>query len=350
MKKIAIVAQGLSDGGAERVAAILANRFADEGNEVLFVAAYSPDKEYKLRNGIEYIYIESKAKNKLLKLTSRAIKINKIINKFNADVIISFIINEMIICNLRTKASIIYTLRIDPAHVMRKTFNRVLCIFSYNRADKIVFQTPGARDYFSQKIRNKGAVIGNPLTRGLPYWNKEEHKKIIISACRLTEQKNLKMLISAYSEFRKIHPDYLLKIYGNGPLKNDLIEYCRSIGIEKYVEFPGHSRKIHSIMAESAIFSLTSNFEGLSNSMLEALAIGLPTVCTDCPPGGASLYINDKVNGMLVPVGDVEELYNRFCLLADNESLCKVLSRESIKIREQLDEDIIMAKWNDLLG
>ena len=275
--------------------------------------------------------------------------IDKELERFSPDVIISFIINEMIITNLKGKNPIIYSLRIDPNHIMKNKFNKILCEISYGRAKNIIFQTPAARDYFKENIRKKGVVIGNPLTPNLPFWKDERHNKTIITACRLTPQKNLIMLINGFKEFHIKHNEYTLEIYGEGQLKEELEKYCIDIGINKFVKFKGHSKEIHRIMSKSAIFALTSDFEGLSNSMLEALAIGIPTVCTDCPPGGASLYIKDRENGMLVPVRDAKSLYKCLCILAEDEMLCKKISKNSIKIRSELNEETIIKKWSDII-
>ena len=348
MKKIVIVAHGLSDGGAERVAANLANNFAKQGNEVSFIAAYSSDKQYKLEDKIEYKYIDTKEKNKFLKLLKRSIMIKKEINRIKPDIVISFIINELILSNFEGKYPIIYSLRIDPKIVFQKKLNRFLCKISYRRARNIVFQTPDARDFFEEKIREKGVIIGNPLTPNLPYWDKDNHKKRIITACRLTPQKNLKMLIDGFNEFNKTHNDFILELYGEGPLKENLEEYCKELQIESSVCFKGYSTDIHNIMAESTIFALTSDFEGLSNSMLEALAIGVPTICTDCPPGGAALYIKDGENGFLVDVGDTRAFTEKLSLLVDNNELQEKFSKNSPTIRNELNEENIIKKWNDL--
>lgn len=345
MKRIAIIAHGLSNGGAERVACILANYFAKEGYEVLFIAAYSPECEYKLESEIKYVYIDVSKHNKYIRLISRSKKIDNEISNFQSDIVISFIINEAIITNLKGKIPIIYSLRIDPADVTRRMINRILCKVSYGRAKQIVFQTKDAKAFFDEKIRKKGVVIGNPLISNLPYWDEDNHDNTVITACRLTTQKNLKMLITAFSRFHKKYPDYSLKIYGKGPLEQSLKDFSKSIGIEQNVQFPGYSKEIHKIMSKSAIFALTSDFEGLSNSMLEALAIGVPTICTDCPPGGAAEYIQDGKNGMLIPVGDIDKLFERLCLMAENKELCKRMSEQSIKIRNVLKEDIILKQW-----
>jgi len=348
MKRIAIVAHGLSDGGAERVAALLANKLFERGNRVLFIAAYSNERVYKLSDGVDYIYIE-KGKSKFTRFLSRTIAIDRAIERFKSDIVISFIFKEILKTSIKGKVPIVYSLRIDPANATAKLGNRILCNYTYSRAKAIVFQTPDARDFFKDEIRNKGVVIGNPLTPNLPFWDEEKHEKRIITACRLTEQKNLPMLIKGFAAFSKQFPDYSLWIYGKGPLKEKLLEIAKDYQIEDKVHLPGYANNIHEIMAHSAVFALTSDFEGLSNSMLEALAIGVPTVCTDCPPGGASLYIKDHVNGMLIPVGDEAALAKALCELADSKQLQRSMSMESRIIRKTLSEDVVIDAWVKLL-
>lgn len=347
--RIAVVAHGLSNGGAERVASIVANHYARQGHNVLFIAAYSPGKVYSLEAAVEYTYIQSKYTDKIRKGLDKSLMVNKAVKEFKSDVVISFIKNELIYCGFRGTAPIIYSLRTDPGQACETLLDRMTILLAYSRASKVVFQTPGAKDYFPPIIRKKGVVIANPLTRNLPQWNANSCEKTVITACRLDEQKNLPMLISAFGAFHEKHPDYSLKIYGDGELLESLKQYAEECGVEESVFFPGYAKNIHEIMANSAIFALTSDYEGLSNAMLEALAIGVPTVCTDCPPGGAALYIKDGFNGMLVPVGDRMELSKRLCRLAEDKELCLRMSEESRKIREELDVDRVLKQWEAVL-
>jgi len=348
--RVAIVAHGLSDGGAERVAAMVSNHYAQKGHKVLFVAVYSRERVYPLEDSVEYIHIDESSSNKLKKGFGRARKVDRAIRDFHADVVVSFIINELFLSSIRKTAPIVYTLRIDPGLEFDTPGYKALGFFAYSRAAKIIFQTPGARDYFPERIREKGIVIPNPLTRNLPEWKGVDCcEKTVITACRLNEQKNLPMLISAFAVFHKKHPEYTLHIYGEGELKEELKAFAGSCGVAEHVFFPGYARNIHEIMARSGIFALTSDYEGLSNSMLEALAIGVPTVCTDCPPGGAKLYIEDGVSGMLVPVGDTEALTEKLCHMAEDPALCEKMSENSRKIREELDVDRVLSQWESVL-
>lgn len=349
MKRIALISHGLSNGGAERVASILANQLVMRGYTVLFLAVYSEEKEYTLDKNVEYRYVGSKKNNKLLKLLERAQNIKKTVVDFGADVTISFIANETILLSLETKIPLVYSLRNDPAALMRKRVDRILCPFLYGRSKNVVFQTLDARAFFDEKIQKKGVIIGNPLTPNLPYWDTSNMKKRVITAGRLVLQKNHRMLISAFSKFVKEFPDYTLEIYGSGSMEEELRQYIRELQLEKKVFLMGHSNNIHEIMAHSAIFALSSDFEGLSNAMLEAMAIGIPSVCTDCPPGGAAEYIIDGENGMLVPIRDVDAMYQKMCMLAGDLELSSQISKGSREIRSILREDVVIDQWQKVI-
>lgn len=349
MKRIAIIAHGLSDGGAERVASMLANGYAQKGHAVLYLAALCPDKEYPLDERVEYRYIEVPKCTKATRFMRRSMAIDREIRNFGADVAVSFLEKDAIVTNMRKTVPIVYSLRTDPTNVAKKRIRKWITLFSYNRADRIVFQTQGAMDFFSEKIQEKGVIIPNPLTKNLPYWDPHGHKKRIMTACRLTKQKNLPMLIRAFAIFHGNHPDYKLEIYGRGAELENLRALCRELKIEDAVLFPGHSKEIHKIMANSATFVLSSDFEGLSNSMLEALAIGVPTICTDCPPGGPREYITDGANGFLVPVGDEQALADRLEELVIDPALCQKMSWQAMQVRQKLNADRVLTQWEQVL-
>lgn len=349
MKRIAIIAHGLSDGGAERVASMLANGYAQKGHAVLYLAALCPDKEYPLDERVEYRYIEVPKCTKATRFLRRSMIIDREIRDFGADVAVSFLEKEAIIPNMRRTVPMVYSMRNDPSNAIKNPIHKTITMFSYGRADRIVFQTQGAMDFFSEKIQEKGVIIPNPLTKNLPYWNPHDHEKRIMTACRLTKQKNLPMLIRAFAIFHGNHPDFKLEIYGRGAELENLRTLCRELKIEDAVLFPGYSKEIHKIMANSAAFVLSSDYEGLSNSMLEALAIGVPTICTDCPPGGSREYITDGANGFLVPVGDIQALADRLEELVIDPALCQKMSWQAMQVRQKLNADRVLTQWEQVL-
>lgn len=117
------------------------------------------------------------------------------------------------------------------------------------------------------------------------------------------------------------------------------------LGLEDNVFLPGFSNDIHSEMANADLFVISSNYEGISNSMLEALAIGVPVISTDSPIGGARMFIKSGVNGVLTKVGDEENLTDEIYKIISNKDLGAQLSSEAIKIREELSKEVITNKW-----
>ena len=87
----------------------------------------------------------------------------------------------------------------------------------------------------------------------------------------------------------------------------------------------------------------------MSNSMLEAMAIGLPGICTDCPAGGARAVIRDHENGLLVPVKDVQRLYLAMKELVEHPQLAAKLAYNAAKMRESQSKDIVMKQWKHLI-
>ena len=156
--------------------------------------------------------------------------------------------------------------------------------------------------------------------------------------------------MNAFHDFSQIHSDYYLNIYGEGHLLSMLVDLCEKLKIKDKVTFKGFSKNIHSFVNDAAMFVLPSNYEGLSNSMLEAMALGIPTICTDCPIGGARMVIENGSNGVLVPVNDKDALVKSMCEIAEKKEFAKTLSKNALKIRDKLNVAIIAKQWEDLIG
>ena len=336
LKKIAIVAQGASEGGAERVATLLANYLANKKYEVYFYAVYSGKREYYIDERVNYHYCNTKAKFGPLRMLERAIKVRKFILKNQIDTMISFVYMEGLFLVGSKQIKKIYSLRNDPVKARDTKLQKKLRDKIYQKADCIVFQTPDARDYFGPPIRDRGTVIPNPVKPELPYWNSEGHGKEILAAGRLTAQKNFAMLIEGFAAFAGKHPEYRLTICGEGELKASLTAQAKQLGVEDKISFPGFVADIHRRMRDAEIYVSTSDYEGISNSMLEALALGIPVIATDCPCGGSRMYIRQEVNGLLVPTGNVTELSGAMLRLAGDPQLGTGFGREGQKLKETL--------------
>ena len=226
---------------------------------------------------------------------------------------------------------------------------RLVRNFIYYVADKCVFQTQDAKKYFPRRIQTKSKVIQNPINPNMPTRYKGAKQEVIITACRLSPQKNLPMLIQAFNMLLKNHPEYSLEIYGRGAQEEALRKLIHSMGLDEKVLLPGFAENIYDIMNQSSMYVSSSNYEGISNSMLEAMALGLPVVVTDCPAGGARMVVQDGENGLLVPVGDTESMYLAMKRVIEEPGLAERLGNEAYKVRERFAIEKIAREWLDVI-
>jgi glycosyltransferase involved in cell wall biosynthesis len=346
---VVVIANGLNCGGAERVASLLANYLDEKGYEVSFIAVYSDVREYALNERIAFIYIKKSLNIRFGNLMERNFRIYKEMKRLKPDIVISFNICELLLTQMMG-IPVIHTLRNDPESVDNTFGWKQARNYAFRHAKYVVFQTKGAQKYFSIDIVKKSSIIPNPLnTSILPFWSAGEHNKTFVTACRLNKQKNIPMLIHSFISFHKDHPDYSLEIYGEGELKAELNDLIQSKNAGDYIILKGRSTSIYDIMAGAFAFILSSDYEGLSNSMLEALAIGLPCICTNCPPYSASEYIDDGINGYLCDVGNTEMMTKKMIEVAGNSIKLDALSKKSKQIRDKLDTQNILRSWVEII-
>ncbi|MFQ6791393.1 MAG: glycosyltransferase [Thomasclavelia sp.] len=347
-KKIIYTIGQMGNGGAERVISILANASSKE-NEITIITLFSKQLDYKLNENVNYLFIDvSDLKNPLHRFFKRLFLIRKEINKISPDIIISFlsIVNIYILLSLLfSKYRIILCERNDPNHEPNGILKKLLRSFLYSirKNNYFVFQTHYAQKYFNKKIQKKSCIIFNPIKKDLPVVEKEPSN--ITCVARLTEDKNIPLLINAYSKICRRY-DCHLQIFGRGHLYENLVHLVNVLGITDKVEFMGFRSNVHQYMRNSKIFVLPSNYEGISNALIEAMAMGIPCISTDSPAYGARELIKNDVNGYLIECDNEKKLINCIVeLLEDNEKWNRI-SINSYKIREILDEDKIVNQWN----
>lgn len=346
MKRIMFVTNHLYGGGSERVLVSLANKFSELGNEVI-VIAFNAKEKYPIN---KQIIIQEIGDSSSLIKQSYAIRKQIVAHKPDAIISFEYFVNlSTIIAAYRLRTKVIVSERNDPARVGSGLGKDQLRSFLYRYCDVLVCQTPDAKAYFPAKVQEHTTVIPNPLKESLPIPFSGTRKKVVVNFCRLNEQKNLTLLLDAFSEFHHKYNDYRLIIYGDGPEKEKLNRYIAVQKLEDCVELRSNVQNVLELVIDSSMFVSSSDYEGLSNSMLEAMAIGIPTICTDCPCGGARMIIDNGNNGLLVPVNNKGALVNAMERLADNEELAIRLSQNAVKIRENLFIDKIVDKWKELL-
>ena len=170
-------------------------------------------------------------------------------------------------------------------------------------------------------------------------------KKVLLAAGRLNEQKNYKLLIDAFDIVSRRYPEYILKIFGKGPLENELKQYAESKKCSQHIRFCGYVDNMPEQLKQAQIYILSSNYEGMPNALMEAMAMGLPCISTNCPCGGPGFLIKDHENGLLVPVNDVIGMSDAIIELIENVELRSTLGINAKRIVKILDPTIIYEEW-----
>lgn len=347
-KKVALLVAHLGGGGAERVTVILANQFSKkyETHLIVFDDCYS---EYTVEEEVQIHVLPQRGKKARL-IPQKIFALREILQNISPDYVISlgFSYKYLFAGHLMSRYNFILSERNDPLQMYGKI---ELSIVKYclNRAKCVVFQTEWAKSLFSKKIQEKSVVIPNPLSElNVPTYNSVREKRVVAYS-RLTKQKNIPMMLRAFKKFENDNPGYCLEIYGRGEIENDLREYARQLDLDGKVHFMGFHKSVHEMINGAAMYVSSSDYEGISNSMIEAMALGLPTICTDCPVGGASMFITNKKNGLLVPVGDEEALAKSMQWIVDNPDLAACMGMEAQKIKQRLSINTITIEWERLL-
>ena len=250
---------------------------------------------------------------------------------------------------------VIISERADPNRLMKKRYGKPFIEKYYTRADVAVFQTEDAKSVYPEAVSKKGTVIFNPLKDNLPQPYHGERNKNITTFCRISNQKNLPLLVEAFSQVHSKHPEYMLRIIGDAPNEEGeavlqaLDKQINELNLKKSVKLEPFMNNVHQAIIEDAMYVNSSDYEGISNAMLEALAIGMPVVCTDCPVGGAKATISDGQNGLLVPIQNAAMLAKAMNRVIEDKELADKLSRNAPLIRDELSLEAIAEKWMQLL-
>lgn len=344
------VTPGMLFGGAERVISILSNEWIKLGIKVSIVII-GKDKRcvYDLSEEINIIYLNGLKKERIFPHLNLVKDIRKVVKENRPDAIISFMNDAcayVAVSIFGLKIPLFYSERNDPNKVNQDTKNKIYRKIVEFFSRGIVFQTDGARQCYSLRVQKKSKVILNPLNiDNFPECDYLSSKEEIVSVGRLSLQKNQKLLIEAFNIVNKKYPNYKLKIYGNGNLKYELLGLIEKLGLENSVFLMGNSNNILEEIKNSKLFVLTSNFEGLPNALMEAMAVGLPCISTDCSPGGARMLIENEKNGYIVPCNDKEILAQTIIKVLSNEKALKKIGEEAKKIKIKVYSSKIAKEW-----
>ena len=343
--KVAIFTQLFQYGGAEKRASVYASYLYMHGVDVSAITMRKSDEEYFIEPGLPRYYIAD-SMDEYFKLSKKQ-RLNKLrehLLSINPDVAIAFLPRFSFYAALAIKfdkrlkhIKLVYSVALYQRKYsfFERCIDFMCCLF----ADRITLQCEEQLKC-NRLFKKKCQISYNPIK---DQWNdeiKRSYDKLsIISAGRLTKQKNFETAIRAVKQAHALNENISFDIYGDGPLKDKLVALINKLEAHEYIKIHPFSYSLNEEFVKHNVYILSSRFEGFPNSLAEAMMSGLVCLSTPCSTGPKDI-IDDQKNGYLVK--NEEELSSRLLELASNKELCTTLSKEARKKAKLCFEDSVV--------
>ena len=379
----------LQKGGAERVMTNLAEHLYVQGWQVTMVTTYFRPPEYALPHGlwdastgepygeecetvswgrqrsaqiqpagIRRIYSdppqEELEKGRLHGFRMRYRTLRSIWEQEKPDIILSFIGYNNIFALLTSRGlgiPVAVSVRSNPSREYASRKLRIPAMALFRQAAGVILQTEEAKRFFPEAIQRKACILPNALNPDFirPVYEGERTCEVV-SVGRLDENKNEALLLRAFAGTREQHPEYVLRLYGDGPARKSLEALTQELGMTDCVVFEGVVDQVRTRIERSRIYVLSSKEEGMPNALLEAMSAGLACVSTDCPCGGPRELITHGRNGLLVPVDDVPAMTAALLQLMEHPEDARQMGMEASRVQETYNLEAVNRRWEEYLA
>ena len=356
MNIIYVIEDYSENGGVERIVSDKANTLSTQyQHNVTVITVYRDNRkeQYRLNDGINLIYLDvpfaRRTNNYLLRLISRLytifiaiIRLNKVIKRLNPDIIFfTTTLGAILLPFCHTKARKIY-----ESHLARNfnPFNKLFFLTEL-RAERIVCLTSGdAKEY---KYAKRVDVIPNYINDIKSHVEDYSVKKAI-AVGRLEYQKGFDILIDCWKEIAKQYPDWKLDIYGEGACREELQHQIDSLELGNKVKLCGRNNNIIDVYPLYSLHLMTSRYEGLPMTLIEAQACGLPSVVFDYQYGASDIVSNGH-NGLIIEQGNSKQLIEAAMKMMSSEKLRKQYGTNALEIGKRYSKENIFNKWIELI-
>lgn len=385
IRKIMFHLNSMGKGGAERVVSLLANEFANRGVEVVVATEWYSEEEYELDSKVKRIHAglskEEEQASRVAKQWIRIRNLRKVLLEESPGVVISFCVKANYRAMMATtgmKIPVIVSVRNDPKIDYVGKTRAVMNKLFLNRTNGCVFQTQEAKEFFDEVLQQKSTIICNPVNEKFLRAKRREPQKKIVCVGRLVAQKNQMLLVQAFERILEKYPDYHLYLYGDGSddeCKEELIQYVErkdisfarqaqnsdqdekqeaiikeTLKLKDCVHFMGLSSTLEKDMADAAMFVLPSNYEGMPNALMEAMALGLPVISTDCPCGGSRYWIEPGKTGQLVPVKNVNSMAQAMEYYIRDPKDAECMGAQAKERLKEATMEKVFEQWNSYIS
>lgn len=363
---IALVIDSLECGGAERIAAILANAWNNRGHCITLITFAPIESDfYSLNNSIQRISIGAAhtsigSLQTLLKNAARIRKLHNLLQQHSFDLAISFMPTANVVLALASAGiNNLTTIGTEHTHPPLIDLGRArewLRKFCYHRLSTVTALTPLSANWLQHHTQvKKVQILPNPVCWPLhstepclmPYSITANYSHVLLAAGRLVQEKGFDDLIRAFALIQARHPDWCLVILGEGPLRPQLENKITSVDLQQRIFLPGRVGNLGDWYNHASLFAMTSHREGFPNVLLEAMSYGVAAISYDCDTGPRDI-IRNGIDGILVAEGNIEAFSMQLSQLMNDKDERIRMGKNAIDVRERFSIEVILALWQAL--
>lgn len=356
----------LRSGGAERVTTNLANHWAERGWRVAVVTLTSSTQDfYRMHPAVKRIGLDvaTESSNPMAALVNnlrRVRALRRVLKQEQPDVALAMMSTANILLALGSMGlSGIITLgseRIFPPRIPLGRAWEVLRARLYGYLDAMVALTEESAVWLRQNTKARRIVV-IPNASFWPLPDQPPHislptrmpgQRILLAVGRLEDQKGFDLLIPAFQRLASDFPDWNLVILGEGNDRSALLAQIFSAGLLRRVFLPGRAGNVGQWYGAADLYVMSSRYEGFPNTLVEAMACGLPAVSFDCDTGPRDI-IRNEVDGLLVPAGNVAALEAALRRLMGDAVLRRQFGAHCQNVRERFSPERVIKMWEELV-
>lgn len=366
----------LAQGGAERVVSNLANELVKGDDEVIITTEWYSEDEFAIDERVKRLHVgfreDDERRGRFRKVFLRLKYLREAIKMENPDVVIAFTrkpIYRTLAAMIGLSTPLIVCVRTDPKDHYEELTDKILLPLFNRSVAGAVFQTTGQRDFFSERWQRISTIILNPVNSKYFADNSDIPKsKTIAQHARIVDFKNHPMLIDAFMMVHKKYPEYDLKIYGPDSFDGTMQIVKKKIKdyeAEDFIHLMGGSDELEKEIPKAEIYAFSSDWEGLPNTLIEAMAMGMPIVATDCPCGGPDTVMEKRtdgfviddssgklvatMDGILVPIKDPEALACGIIYMIEHPQFAAECASHARRISAVTNSANIVKQWKEYI-
>ena len=361
LAEVVFVISHLGCGGSQRVVTTLVNAWARQGRSVSVITFTNRNHDFFIldpavrriilrRVGVARTFMSAVAEG-----IRRIFYLRRALREAHDRIIVSFIIHTnifVILASIGLGMKVIISERNDPS---RQSFgwlwNYLRRVF-YRHADLVTANSHGVLEIMKAYVPEKKlAFLPNPLE--LPskkiLFDSISSQPRVLAVGRLTHQKGYDVLLEAFARISSKAPEWRLTIVGDGPLKKTLRIQTERLRISDRIDWHSQTMNPFQHYRSADIFVLPSRYEGMPNTLLEAMGCGLPVIVSNASPGPLE-YVEDEVTGLVVAVEDVSALGEALDYLIHNAALRRRLGKAARLRVTECAVPKVLGLWNKVVG